>query len=461
MSQPRASSASSGSSSSAGCARSSALDLLPVSRRSILRGLGAGGVFLSGMWREVAAQPMAQPTKAAFFYYANGPHPDWAPTGTGTNFTLTPHLEGLASIKSDVIIFRKLTAQRDMKINPHKGATLDLSSGGGPVTFDQVLAAHVKATTPTPVPSLELAIGRTAGGGGVAPSLSRVDNQFLPGIRNPLFAYERLAAAISPGNPMTRDPAGGTMDAGLRARRSLLDFLKDDVNVLRGRAGTRQKQQMDLYFDALRDLEGKLGGFAGQVATTAGCTKGAPPPTAMSFEAHLNDMPMVSRMFLDTIAMGFACGVTRVSSMMWGGGECAEPLAWMGVGSWHSTSHGNPVSAGQQKLIKVQSYFAGEFAYFVNKLKALGAYDSTTTLLATQNGNSTETGFSKENHDRHNAWFVLAGKGGGYFTSLGKVVDCNDRNHNDLYVHMAHAFGLKSPTIGLAAWNQGPLPGVV
>ena len=102
-----------------------------------------------------------------------------------------------------------------------------------------------------------------------------------------------------------------------------------------------------LYFDAIRDLEGKLGGFAGEVKATAGCTKGTAPATAMAFEAHCSDMPKVNRMFLDTIAMGFACGVTRVSSMMWGGGECAEPLAWMGVGSWHSTSHQNPKSAGQ------------------------------------------------------------------------------------------------------------------
>jgi hypothetical protein len=431
------------------------------SRRSILRGLGAGSLLLGGMWRTVQAQPTAQPTRAAFFYHANGAHPDWAPAGSGTTFTLTPHLEGLAPIKGDVIIFRKLMAQRVMSMNPHKGATLDLSSGGGPITFDQVLAQHVKATAPTPVPSLELAIGRTAGGGGVAPSLSRVNNQFLPGIRNPLFLYQRLAGAISPGNPMTADPMGSTMEKGLVAKRSLLDFLKQDVAVLRTRAGVREKQQMDSYFDSLRDLEGRLGGFAGEVKGTAGCSKGTAPAVAMDFEAHMSDMPQVSRMFMDAIAMGFACGVTRVSSMMWGGGECAEPLNWMGVGSWHSTSHGNPTSAGQQKLVKLHSYFAEEFAYFVGKLKALQLYDSTTTLWATQNGNSTETGFSKENHDRHNALFVLSGRGGGYFTSLGKVVDCGDRSHTDLYVHMARAFGMKVDSIGTPAWNQGPLPGVI
>jgi hypothetical protein len=432
-----------------------------ITRRSILRGLGAGSLLLPGMWRNASAAPDAQPVKGAFFFYGNGAHPDWAPGGSGTNFTLTPHLMGLTPIKNDVIIFRKLTAQRNTSLNPHKGATIDTSSAGAPESIDQAMAKQVKAQGGTPVPSLELAIGRSSGGGGVVPSLSRLNGEFLPGIRNPLFAYQRIAASISPGNPMTKDPAGSTMEKGLIARKSLLDFLRADVSVLSNRAGNREKQHMDSYLDAIRELEGKLGNFAGEVKATAGCTKGTPPTTSLEFEAHCSDLPMVDHMFLDTIAMGFACGVTRVASMMWGGGECAEPLAWMGVGSWHSTSHQNPKSAGQASLIKVQSYFCEEFAYFMTKMKTLGLFDSTVGLLATQNGNSTESGFSVETHDRHNAMFMISGRGGGYFNSLGKVVDCNDLAHNDVFHHIARAFGINQPVYGNPAWSKGPLPGVL
>ena len=35
-------------------------------------------------------------------------------------------------------------------------------------------------------------------------------------------------------------------------------------------------------------------------------------------------MPKVSRLFLDVMALALACGVTRVVSMMWGGGESDE-----------------------------------------------------------------------------------------------------------------------------------------
>jgi len=430
-----------------------------LSRRSILRGLGAGSVMLSGMWRSAQAAGAGQPTRAAMFFHGNGAHPDWAPQGSGTNFTLTPHLMGLEPVKSDLIIFRRLMAQRDMSLNPHKGATLDLSTAGGQDSLDQVLAKHVKATAPTPIPGLELAIGRTNGGGGVAPSLALVGRQFLPGIRNPLFLYERIAGAMSPGNPMTVPGQGA--EKALMVKKSLLDYLRDDVSVLRGRVGGTERMRIDSYLDALRDLETSLGGFAGDVKAGASCMKGDPPKTAMDFEAHISDMPMVSKMFMDSIAMGFACGVTRVSSMMWGGGECHEPINWLGVSQWHSTSHGNPTGAGQQTLIKFHTYLSTEFAYFIQKLKALDLFDSTVTLWGTQNGNSTETGFSKENHDRRNALFVLSGGGGGYFTSRGKLVDCNEAFHNDMFVHIAKAFGMNVNTIGKPEWCKGPLPGVV
>ena len=68
---------------------------------------------------------------------------------------------------------------------------------GGTTSFDQVLAESVKDTTP--LPSLELAIGFTSGGGGVAPSLSQVNGVFLPGERNPVAAYQRLASRVSTG----------------------------------------------------------------------------------------------------------------------------------------------------------------------------------------------------------------------------------------------------------------------
>ena len=51
--------------------------------------------------------------------------------------------------------------------------------------------------------------------------------------------------------------------------------------------------------------------------------------------------------------------------------ESDEPVAFMGLGNWHGVSHDNAGSDGMQKIIKLTNWFAGEFAYFVGKLKTM------------------------------------------------------------------------------------------
>jgi hypothetical protein len=84
-------------------------------RRSMLRGRGAGSVMLAGVNKSVMAAETGQAVpRAAFFFHANGSHPGWAPTGSGTNFTLSPHLKpiGDAGVTGDVIILRDMFLAR-------------------------------------------------------------------------------------------------------------------------------------------------------------------------------------------------------------------------------------------------------------------------------------------------------------------------------------------------------------
>src|SRR5439155_406887 len=148
-------------------------------------------------------------------------------------------------------------------------------------------------------------------------------------------------------------------------------------------------------------------------------------------------MPDVNRLFLDVMATALACGVTRVVSMMWGGGQSDEAVPFVGMDGWHNVSHEDPAGPGGQKMIKMTAYLAGEFAYFCQKLKSYPegtgtVLDNTMALWSTQNGFSCQVRFAKEDHDRHNTMFIVAGRAGGVFKP-GKVIDCNNRNHNDLY----------------------------
>jgi hypothetical protein len=421
--------------------------------------LGAGSVLLGGVKNSVMAQTGAgKPVpRAAFFFHANGSHPGWAPTGSGTNFTLSPHLKpiGDAGVTGDVIILRDMQLARKnvappAPANSHHTTTYSALGAGANTSFDQVLAQHVKGTTP--LTSLELTIGTTGGAGGRAPSLSQVDGTFLPGEKNPLAAYQRVSSMLAPTAATVRDPAAA--EKALMAGRSVLDAVLDDINVFRGRVGGIERPKLDAYFDSMRDLEKNLGNFASGVVAAPACGKEMPPTSATTFQAELNDLPDVDRLFLDVMAMALACGATRVTSMMWGGGQCNQSIAKFGISDWHGTSHGGAGGAAGQAMTNMQALLAGEWAYFIGKLKAYGILDQTVTMWGTQNGASTS-------HDGRNTPILVAGRLGGAFQPGGKIIDCNNRMHNDVYIAIARGFGMTVDTIGFAPWCMGPLPGLL
>jgi hypothetical protein len=441
--------------------------LKKFSRRSLLRGIGAGGVLLSGISKSLYAAD-ARTTRAAFFFYANGSHPGWAPMGAGNMFTLTPHLAPLEPIRNDLVIVRNMILERGSG-NSHKSTSFSALGAGGSTSFDQTLAEYTKMTVP--LASLEIAIGSTGGGGGSIPGLSQLNGSFLPGVKNPVAAYARVADRITkgttpaPGMPPVGTPTGA--DKALLARKSVLDYLKDDVTVFKNRLGTPEKSKMDFYLESLRTLERDIGNMGGgmEIKPTAQCSKGTAPEATLMKDAHVNDMPMMNHLFLDIIAMAFACGVTRVASAMWGGGQSDESVNFNGIsmGDWHSVSHGDPGGGAGQQMIKLQAYMSGELLYFAQKLKTYqdGAYsllDNTAVVLSTQNGFSTQVGVggAKMDHDKHNTPFIVAGSCGGAWKT-GQLVDGGNRAHNDLYLSIAKAFGMNVSTVGMASWCKGPI----
>jgi Protein of unknown function (DUF1552) len=433
-----------------------------VSRRSLLQGLGLGSLFLSGLSKSVLAADVGAPAvRHAFFFHANGSHPFWTPTGTGSTFTLTEHLKPLEPLRNDIIIFRDMILQRGSG-NSHKSTTFSALGAGAPTSFDQLLAKQF----PGILPSLELAIGTTSGGGGVTPSLSQDTGVFLPGERNPVTAYQRVASVITKG--ATGDPAATAK--ALAANQSLLDYLKDDVNTFSNRLGGPEKQKAELYVQSLRDLETSLHKSLTQGPLISCGTAPPSPAASANMEAHVKDMPDLNHLFLDVMAVALACRITNVVSMMWGGGQSDESVPFVGMDGWHNVSHMDPMGSGGAKMIKMTAYLAGEWKYFLDKLKSYpegngNVLDNTMALWSTQNGHSCQTRYAKEDHDRHNTMFIIAGKCGGAFKT-GKVVDCANRNHNDLYLAIAQAVGLKGPdgkpvtTIGMPEWCMGPLPGL-
>jgi hypothetical protein len=433
------------------------------SRRTMLRGLGCGGVFCSGLFNNLYAQTAGRVTRVAMFGYANGSQYQSEPTGGETDFVLKPHMAPLEAVRSDILVFKDLTIPRNPG-NAHRGASYSVFGLGAPTSIDQQFAQFLKGTTP--LASLELAVGQTSGDGGVIPGLSQVDGKFIPSAKNPLAAYQRIAdritggaAAPSGGAPMSTPAAA---EQALLRRQSVLDFIKDDVQSFRGRLGPEEATKMDFYLESLRSLERDVGGNI--PAPSASCT---PLEQALlSKDTMMNDMPEHSRLYLDVMALAFACNITRVASMMWGGGENNEPVKFgdIDISAWHTVSHGDPDGNPGQQITRIQAYFAGEFRYFIEKLKSFSdgefsLLDNTAAVLSTQNGSSqlgSNQNFAATDHPPQHAPFVVAGSCGGAWRT-GRLLDAGGRNHNDVYASIARAIGMDVTSVGRAEWCKGPL----
>ncbi|WP_433933875.1 DUF1552 domain-containing protein [Sorangium cellulosum] len=426
------------------------------SRRTMLRGLGYGTLFCSGLVDNLYAQAVPRITRVAMFGYANGSQYQSEPTGGERNFVLKPHMAPLEAVRDDILVFKNLTLARDPG-NAHRSASFSVFGLGAPTSIDQEFARFLKGTTP--LASLEMAVGQTSGDGGVIPGLSQVDGRFIPSVTNPLAAYQRIADRISGGGPTMNTPSAA--EQALLRRQSVLDFIKDDVRSFRGRLGPEEAVKMDFYLESLRTLERDVGGSIPQESS---CKQIESP--LLSKNTMMNDMPEHSRLYLDIMAMAFACNITRVASMMWGGGENNEAIKFgdIDISAWHSVSHGDPDGAPGQQITRLQAYFAGEFRYFVEKLKSISdgefsLLDNTAAVLCTQNGSSqlgSAQNFAETDHPPQHAPFVVAGSCGGAWTT-GRLLDAGGRNHNDVYVSIARAIGMDVTSVGRAGWCRGPL----
>jgi hypothetical protein len=435
------------------------------SRRSLLRGLGYGGVFCTGLLDNLYAQTAPRVSRVALFGYANGSQYQSEPTGGETDFVLSPHMAPLEAVRGDILVFKNLTLARDPG-NAHRSASFSVFGLGAPTSIDQQFAAFLRDSTS--LASLEIAVGQTSGDGGVIPGLSQVEDRFIPSVKNPLAAYQRIADRISGGAPAPSSGIGmNTPSAAQQAllrRQSVLDFINEDVQSFRGRLGPEEAAKMDFYLESLRGLERQIGGAVPTSSVMSACVDPGAP--LLSKDTLMNDMPEHSRVYLDIIALAFACNITRVVSVMWGGGENNEAIRFgdIDISAWHSVSHGDPDGADGQQIIRMQAYFAGEFRYLMERLKSLpdgevSLLDNTAAVLCTQNGSSqlgAAQNFAQTDHPPQHAPFVVAGGGGGAWTT-GRMIDAGGRNHNDVYVSIARALGMDVTSVGRASWCQGPL----
>ncbi|MEZ6067071.1 MAG: DUF1552 domain-containing protein [Planctomycetaceae bacterium] len=429
------------------------------SRRRFLRGAGLSLAlpFLPSLGRGgFASETAAAPLRTAFIYFPNGVwEKDWVPTAAGSDYELTPSLEPLADLQSEVLVLSGLDKKHSHGGDGHYAKTAnfltgmpvakttgkEISSGG--ISVDQLIAQHVGDQTP--LPSLEL---------GTEPVISGIDSNVgytrLYGSHiswqtasrpvakeiNPRVVYERLFSQRLSGDR-----------AQAESYQNLLDYVLEDARQVRGRLGRDDQFKMDEYLDAVRAVEKRIE-FATRQPEHASAdgvdqleVSGKAPGTPADFREHIDVM-------LDLMVLAFRTDSTRVASFMFANDVSGRNFSFLdGVnGGHHELSHHENNAEKIAQYQKINRWHVEQFAKMIGKMRDIPEGDGT---LLDHSLVMFGSSFSDGNrHDPDNLPILLAGRGCGSVTpgrhlkSDGMVPLCN------LYLALARRHGLELESFG-------------
>lgn len=423
-----------------------------LSRRSFL---GGAGVMVSlplleaMIPRKAEAGGVGPVQRLLAWYVPNGIHmPAWTPADTGPGFTLTPILQPLAALQSEILVVSGLDNAPAESEGPgdHASGTsgfltcthvtkseTTITNG---ISMDQVYAQHIGAQTV--IPSLQLGIDGGGNSGGCdsgyscaySRNISWVGNTPLSKLTSPATTFDLLFAGF--------DPGASAQELAQRKtnRLSVLDYTRADAEKLRLRLGKTDKVKLEEYLDSVRDLELKVA--ADDAAPQ--CEVGPSPGEPADITSHI-------RLMCDVMVKAFECDRTRTISFMAANAGNNRSYGFLGhPNGHHQYSHHNSEPANLAAIQAINTWEIEQLAYLLERMSSIVEPDGSTLL------DSSMVYFSSEIEDgnahRHfNLPVLLAGRGGGVIETGRHIVHDGVPMAN-LFLAMLQGLGVDVDSFG-------------
>ena len=437
-----------------------------IPRRTVIRGIGATLALplLDGMVPALSALSTTAAKPVVRFgavYVPNGMvMQNWRPAVEGAAFELTPTLQPLAPFRDQLLVLSGLnsTPPGGVRGGVHsRAATRFLTdeqprdpkqwAQQAPISMDQIAARELGKYTQ--LASLELGLeGANFAGscdsGGFSCAFSYTISWLnastpLPMEHNPRAVFERLF-----GDSENTDPAA--QRARMRAQRSILDSVSDDVARLRRSLGPSDRVKVGAYLDAVRDVERRI-----QMAEAQGDQEvpllARPLGVPSSFVEH-------TTLMYDLQLLAYQTDRTRVVTFMSGHELSGRTYPEIDVpDAHHPLSHHQSVPAALEKLTKINTYHVSLFASFLEKLRATPDGDGSLldhVMIVYGAGMSDSNA-----HSPYNLPIMLLGGGAGQLKGGRHLVYPEGTPLANLHVSLLDKLG--APIEGLGD-SSGPLP---
>jgi hypothetical protein len=410
------------------------------------------------------------PLRMAVLYMPNGVNQQaWTPMGIGRDFQLSPILQPLTPLKSELLVFSELMNRGSIEGDGHyvkvapflTGTAITKTTGGdlrcGGISLDQLVAQRIGNLTP--LPSLELSVEPVTMGVDTNVGYTRLYGSHIswstpttPVTReiNPQLAFDRLFRSNG-------DQEGGASPED----RSILDLVMQDAKRLQSRVGKTDRLKLDEYFSAVRSVEKRI---AFDAARRAGEYEGDPlarqeieklggrikdyyaDPARLS-ERKIDHTEQV-RLMLDIMVLAFWTDSTRVATFMFGNEVSGKNFSFLeGVsGGHHEISHHENNAAKLEEYKRINIWHIQQYAYMLEKMRSIKEDDRTLldhsmVLFASgmKDGNA---------HSPYNLPVLLAGRAGGALATGRHLVYEKKTPLCNLYRSMLVRMGTPVPHFG-------------
>jgi hypothetical protein len=414
----------------------------PLDRRTFLRGSGAAALALPlleamepslGKRALGAAAAGKLPKRFVAMCATLGFHaPFLFPEKEGRDYELTPYLVRLADHRDQMTVFSGLSHSEQQGNNGHASELTWLTSAQRPglagfrntISLDQLIAQQIGTQTRFPYLALSTS-GRSMSwtAGGVE----------IPGTTSPSKLFKALFI------DGTQQEIAAEMK-GLKRGRSILDTLGGRAKRLESKLGARDRQKLDEYLRAVRDLESRLQQSEGWVQRPKPKVDAEQPQDV----TDKNDAIAKQRLMYDMIVLALQTDSTRTITFQLSGMNAVPTIE--GVSSdWHGLSHHgkDPAKIEELKIIEQAEFVAfNEFLTCLIGVEENGQslLDHTAVLFGSNLGNASS-------HDWHNLPIILAGGGFKHGSYVAHDQQSNTPLAN-LFVPLARRMGVEIDQFG-------------
>lgn len=451
-------------------------DSRPLSRRTVLRGVGAAVAL---PWLEIMApraladQAGKPPVRLAYFYVPNGVHmPAWRPEEAGELTELPTTLKALAPMKDSITVISNLAAEHC----DGNGAAHEPAGGGflvgkkckhseepevGGRSVDQVAAREVGLQTPVDSLALGIDPGHRGDHGYSGTYMSHISwrSKTTPADLelNPKQLYERLFRGKKPtradwNHQRPSEPESDSLET------SVLDLVQEETRSLQRQLGFSDKRKLEEYLEGLRGIERRVA-LSERDIHSHHQEAFQEDPLLHNDEPELPELIIPDgkgipsdysehvNLMLDILTLAFQTDTTRVASFMFSYEKSGRSYPEIEApSSHHSTSHHQKKQQNWDRLTRINTLHVELFARMLERMSKIdeGGRSLLDNVLFLYGA-----GISDGNRHNHDDLPILLAGGAGGRLSGGQHIALETKTPIcNLYLEMLAAVGIQRRSFG-------------